>query len=103
MYKKQLIVIALFLLHTAVTLHAQTPRIIQPFDKDWHFNKGDSPGAEAPAFSDASWRTLDVPHDWSIEGPYDRNNPTGRGGGYLPSGIGWYRKTFVLSDAAPAG
>ncbi|HEY4149746.1 MAG TPA: glycoside hydrolase family 2 TIM barrel-domain containing protein, partial [Chitinophagaceae bacterium] len=81
------------------TVQAQSTRIIQPFDKDWHFNKGDSPGAEAPAFSDASWRTLDVPHDWSIEGPYDRNNPTGRGGGYLPSGIGWYRKTFTLDNA----
>ena len=40
------------------------------------------------------WRTVDVPHDWSIEGEFDRNNPTGQGGAYLPAGIGWYRKTI---------
>ena len=40
------------------------------------------------------WRTVDVPHDWSIEGEFDRNNPTGQGGAYLPAGMGWYRKTI---------
>lgn len=40
------------------------------------------------------WRTVDVPHDWSIEGEFDRSNPTGQGGAYLPAGIGWYRKTI---------
>ena len=37
------------------------------FDADWHFLRGDVPGAEAPAFDDADWRVLDVPHDWSID------------------------------------
>ena len=87
-------------LAVATTIHAQSPRVVQPFDKDWHFSRGDSRGAEAPAFNDASWRGVDLPHDWSIEGPYDRNNTTGRGGGYLPGGIGWYRKSFTLNDAA---
>lgn len=82
----------------AVSLQAQPARDSQNFDSDWRFSKGDSPGAEAPAFDDASWRKLDVPHDWSIEGPYDRNNTTGRGGGYLPGGIGWYRKSFTLAQ-----
>ncbi len=84
----------------AATAQAQSSRITRSFDKDWRFSRGDNQGAEATAFNDASWRQLDVPHDWSIEGPYDRNNPTGRGGGYLPSGIGWYRKSFTLNDVA---
>jgi len=37
-----------------------------------------------------------VPHDWSIEGPLSKDNPTGKGGGFLPAGVGWYRKHFVL-------
>ena len=74
-------------------------RKITSFDTDWRFLKSDAPGAEKTSFNDAKWRTLDVPHDWSIEGPYDKTNPTARGGGYLPSGIGWYRKTFTLTDA----
>jgi len=41
---------------------------------------------------------VQLPHDWSIDGPYDRNNPTGRGGGYLPAGVGWYRNNFSLSN-----
>ncbi len=77
---------------------AQTSRKIIPFDNDWKFIHEDISGAEQPGFNDAAWRSLNVPHDWSIEGPYDRNNPTGRGGGYLPAGIGWYRKTFTLEN-----
>lgn len=37
------------------------------FDTGWRFLRADAPGAEAPAFDDSAWRTLDVPHDWSIE------------------------------------
>jgi len=77
-------------------VHAQ--RIIQSFDTNWKFIKEDINGAEQTAFNDAAWRSLNVPHDWSIEGPYDRANTTGRGGGFLPGGIGWYRKTFSLSE-----
>jgi beta-galactosidase len=46
--------------------------------------------AQQPLFYDKHLRTLDVPHDWSIEGSYDRGNPSARGGGYFPTGIGWY-------------
>ncbi|HEY5469686.1 MAG TPA: glycoside hydrolase family 2 TIM barrel-domain containing protein [Bacteroidales bacterium] len=88
---------------TAFTLQAQkvqeTSRKILNFDNDWRFLKDDVKGAEASAFDDSKWRKLDVPHDWSIEGPYDNANTTGRGGGYLPSGIGWYRKSFIVSEA----
>jgi beta-galactosidase len=82
-------------------LNAQTAqgRYIRNFDKNWRFIKADVPGADNPAFDDSQWRKLDVPHDWSIEGPYDQANPTGSGGGYLPAGIGWYRKLFTV-DAA---
>lgn len=68
------------------------------FDYGWKFYKGDTTGAEQNAFNDAGWRTVNLPHDWSIEGPYDRGNKTGRGGGYLPSGIGWYRNSIVLDE-----
>lgn len=71
---------------------------IQSFDRDWRFLKQDVTGAENPNFDDSGWRKLDVPHDWSIEGPYDKANPTSRGGGYLPAGIGWYRKSFVANE-----
>jgi beta-galactosidase len=69
------------------------------FDSNWQFLKEDANGAENPSYDDSKWRKLDVPHDWSIEGNYDKSNPTGRGGGYLPAGIGWYRKKFTVNAA----
>jgi beta-galactosidase len=66
------------------------------FDPGWRFLKADAAGAEKPEFDDAAWRTLDVPHDWSIEGPFAETNRTGGAGAFLPSGIGWYRKHFTL-------
>ncbi|HEX8503661.1 MAG TPA: glycoside hydrolase family 2 TIM barrel-domain containing protein [Pyrinomonadaceae bacterium] len=74
-------------------------RVTDSFDSGWRFFKGDAQGAERPEFDDASWRELDVPHDWSIEGPFDERNPTGKDGGYLPAGVGWYRKHFTVPAA----
>jgi beta-galactosidase len=80
----------------AATTAPSRARTTSVFDTDWLFLKGDTAGAEQPNFDDAAWRKLDVPHDWSIEGPFDKNNPTGGAGGFLPSGVGWYRKHFTL-------
>ena len=71
-------------------------RVTLSFDKEWRFLQADTAGAENPQFNDKTWRLLDVPHDWSIEGEFNRANPTSGGGGYLPAGIGWYRKAFSL-------
>src|SRR5690606_17101505 len=94
-WKKITLLLLLAISQTAI--YAQV-RKITSFEDSWRFFKGDAPGAEKPAFNDLEWRLLDVPHDWSIEGPYDKSNPTARGGGYLPAGIGWYRKTFTLDE-----
>jgi beta-galactosidase len=71
-------------------------RSTKSLDSDWRFLDADVPGAEKPEFDDSAWRIVNVPHDWSIEGSFDQKNPTGSGGGYLPAGVGWYRKQFFL-------
>ncbi|CAH0304627.1 Beta-galactosidase BoGH2A [Pedobacter sp. Bi36] len=71
----------------------------QLFDDDWKFFLGDTPEAKANDFNDSGWRTLDLPHDWSIEGKTHPRNATGGGGGFFPSGMGWYRKTFQVPDS----
>src|SRR6202034_2269949 len=78
---------------------AVTQRVRESFDFGWKFRKGDSPDAEAPEFFDADWRTLDLPHDWSIEGGFDANAPSSYCGAYLPAGIGRYRKQFRVPDS----
>jgi beta-galactosidase len=66
--------------------HANTrPGRRVSFNQNWQFRLGDS-----------SWRQLNLPHDWSIEGEFREDNPAGTGGGALPGGIGWYRKSFTI-------
>lgn len=91
------ICIAVVLLGTIPLYPAQTQtfRLELTADSDWRFLLGDPSGAEAPQFADSSWRTVNLPHDWSIEGAPEKNNPSGAGGGFFPAGTGWYRKTFT--------
>jgi beta-galactosidase len=65
------------------------------FNQGWKFLQGDVPEAKSETFNDQSWRILNLPHDWSIEGKFDQKNPAKPEGGGLPTGIGWYRKEFI--------
>jgi len=70
------------------------------FNKDWKFQLGDVPNAQQPNFNDSGWRRLNLPHDWSVEGKPDSIWASATA--YLPTGIGWYRKTFKIEkDANP--
>lgn len=69
------------------------------FNDNWRFSLGDVEGASVFTFDDNDWRQLNLPHDWAIEGDFSKDNPSGIGGGALPGGIGWYRKTFVADEA----
>ena len=89
-------------------------RETQLFDYDWRYQKGDVTNAPASAFEDSQWRTLNLPHDWSIEdlppvtaaaattnsirivsGPFDSEAPGGASSAFTIGGIGWYRKHFT--------
>lgn len=65
------------------------------FTADWTFQLGDDTLAAQAGYDDSGWRRLNLPHDWAIEGDFSQDNPSGTGGGALPGGIGWYRKTFT--------
>ncbi|WEA03657.1 beta-galactosidase GalB [Mucilaginibacter sp. SJ] len=66
------------------------------FDKNWRFNLGAVENGEKTTLNDSKWRVLNLPHDWSIEGKFSKDNPATPEGGALPGGIGWYRKTFTV-------
>ena len=91
----------LFFFSSESGLQAQwKSRAIQSFNRDWKFYLGNATNAQDPAFDETGWRGLNLPHDWSIEGKFDKNNPAGTGGGALPGGLGWYRKTFLIPDSS---
>jgi beta-galactosidase len=71
----------------------------ESFDFGWKFLHGDPPDAQAIRFAETNWRDVDLPHDWSIEGPFDQAAPSGGPGAYLPTGIGWYRKSFHIPES----
>lgn len=71
------------------------PREKLSFNEGWLFSLTDDSLAARPEFVDSGWRKLNLPHDWAIEGDFSQDNPSGTGGGALPGGVGWYRKTFV--------
>ena len=63
-------------------------------NESWLFHLGDEPGADYMGWDDRAWQRVTLPHDWSVEYPFDRRHSSGTG--YLPGGTGWYRKHFVL-------
>ncbi len=73
------------------------PRTHISFNEGWKFSLTASDDAAQPGFDDSGWRKLDLPHDWSIEGEFSEKNPASPGGGALPGGVGWYRKTFKVN------
>lgn len=81
-----------------------------PFDDNWRFIKKDINDAKAEKIDDSNWRTVDLPHDWSVEdlpnqkadsviGPFYRKAVGGIFTGFTMGGTGWYRKRFALSQA----
>jgi beta-galactosidase len=106
--------------------NASNPDRNRPFNDDWRFHRGDVTGADGAAFDDSEWRSLDVPHDWSIEdlpggteedgaiwsqgstpsrmGPHDLYASEGQTAtGWVVGGVGWYRKTFDKPVVPPGG
>ncbi len=81
------------------TVNIQT-RIRKNLDEDWKFLHGDLPGGAHGDIEEDNWQQIRLPHDWSIEGEYRRDNPSGSPGAYLPAGTGWYRKKMIIPESA---
>ncbi|WP_321370128.1 beta-galactosidase GalB [uncultured Draconibacterium sp.] len=107
----------LFLFSSCVETSSET-RSVQTLSKDWKFINMEVADAQLPQTDAANWETVEVPHDWAIKGPFDKEIDaqkvqvtqdmekearlrTGRTGALPHIGIGWYRKTFELPDFGP--
>jgi len=89
-------------------------------DSEWRFHEGDIPmhvpqgqgetymwvktgyeqGVPNPVYDDTSWRVVDLPHDWAVEAPVDKNNNIANG--FRPKGVAWYRRRFKLENEDPS-
>ncbi len=67
------------------------------FNRGWRFRLGDLPGGIwHERLDDSDWRSLDLPHDWSIELERDPANVNGGDGGHFATGVGWYQKRLTV-------
>jgi len=82
----------------SIAVAQEKTRIKENFSKNWKFYLGDDANAKNENFADTKWRSLNLPHDWSIELPFDSTSPSGIGGGALRGGTAWYRKTLTLPE-----
>ncbi len=78
---------------------SSSSRIHETFNFGWEFFRGDAASPQQLEFGDSAWPPVDLPHDWSVEGPFGEKEPSSGAGGYLPTGIGWYRKRFRLPES----
>jgi beta-galactosidase len=82
---------------------------VRSLSQDWRFHAGEIKGAQRTAFDDRTWHRVVVPHDFSImdkpdgsrsaRAPFDPDAISGQDSGYLPGGIGWYRRRLTLTPA----
>ncbi|MFI1772006.1 DUF4982 domain-containing protein [Thalassobellus citreus] len=103
------------LLSCSQTESSKENRTVTILDSDWKFQKGDLEHAFEISFDDTTWETVNVPHDWAIYGPFDKEidkqstaiiqngekvatEKTGRTGALPHIGTAWYRKTFTISE-----
>lgn len=88
---------------TAVALLAcvaqAAERRTTPLADGWRFVQGDPEGAETATFDDSGWARVSVPHDWAIAGPFDVEARAGGAGGFLPTGVAWYRRILNVRPA----
>ena len=114
--KTSIYLIFLFFLFSCAT--NQNTRSVQTFNKGWKFINKDISGAEKPGFNTDNWEEVEVPHDWAIPGPFDKEidkqtvlieqnqeevatEKTGRTGALPYIGVGWYRLNFEAPDFKP--
>ena len=88
-----------FYLAGCSTKNADNLRTREDFGWTWMFHLGDFDSHESAEKEGTGWRTVDLPHDWSIEGSFSKDNPATISGGALPGGVGWYKKTFAIAES----
>jgi beta-galactosidase len=72
-------------------------RLKQNIDQGWKFRRGQVAGAQKMDFDASQWTDVNLPHDWSIEGPVSEANTPQMG--FYPKGIGWYRRDLMLDSS----
>ncbi len=92
----------IYVILVSITISAigqsENTREVIDFNDGWKYKKEITPWVFRYDFGDSNWETIDVPHDWSINGPFDSAEIVGKNGAYLPTGKAVYRKNFKIPE-----
>jgi len=66
---KQVVSFLIFLIYSSLVIGQVSFGEPERINSNWKFNKGDTEQAALESFDDSDWRTVDLPHNWSVEGP----------------------------------
>ncbi|MEI8113290.1 MAG: sugar-binding domain-containing protein [Bacteroidia bacterium] len=99
MNRKLKLFLAITAIFIAVVIVQAKPQFgkAELFNTNWRFNLSDLKEASSADFDDSKWNVIDLPHDWSVKGTLSPDKASCTG--YLPGGIGWYRKSFTVPDS----
>lgn len=99
---KNVLITAILCVMALLTVAPSTAQVsfgdTEKFNDGWLFLLKDDSAAIQSSYDDSKWRKLNLPHDWSVEGQLSPSLASCTG--YLPGGIGWYRKHFSITDRA---
>jgi len=115
MRKLVFVAIVFAVLFNAGCVERESLRTVVRLDEGWKFIRKEMEGAEQVGADTSKWETVEVPHDWAIKGPFDKEidrqivrvrqdlekvakERTGRTGALPHIGVGWYRKSFTLPE-----
>lgn len=88
-----------FLVFILAFSSAYSQRVSKNFNADWKFFMGDDSTLRYSIKDSSKLKKVNLPHDWSILGDFSEKHPTTSQQGALPAGLGWYTKTFKVSEA----
>lgn len=92
---KRILLIFFILSFYNITVDAKS---IEDFNFNWKFTLEKQQAAHQYSFDDSKWQSVRLPHDWAVPLPYT-NEKTSASTGFKAGGIGWYRKSFTLSES----
>lgn len=95
-YNKDFLIIALVIIYASCASAIPAGRIL--IDDGWKFSHVADSLFINDRYDDSEWEKVSLPHDWSVLNDFNRDEPSGNDGGYLPTGKGYYRKMLDIPE-----
>ncbi|WP_338399517.1 sugar-binding domain-containing protein [Persicobacter psychrovividus] len=98
-FKQSIFFFLSFFLLSCSSTKNESSRVEEDFNFGWQFHLGDLSDAYTESFNTDGWESVRLPHDWSVQQEFSQEHTAGATG-FLPGGVGWYRKHFTVPSSS---